>query len=306
MNLSKIDQYFLTRDAPLGRIHRFNLKRIRLWLISLGILALFVILFIPTVETKKDLAATTVDNNTSVSQVASQASLQGPPSNVKDGDFYLSNVSASGLGGGRHSGSTRQLSASQVVKPQGNGLGFGLSSGTSIPAKVVNRIVTSDSRSPVIAIVTNDATSQGGFTVPAGTKVLGNAQADPGSDRVQVTFHTLVFESGLEQPFSAVAVMPDGSSGIDGDYHSQMLKKEGGRFLSNFVSGFASSFKDREKGGVLPFEPGNLKNAALGGVSESASEQAKAYGEEMKNVKPFITVEPETPFLIFLEKGMSL
>lgn len=300
MKLSKLDQYFLTRDAPLGRVRRFDLKRVRVWLIGIGVLALFMILLLPTAEVAKPPAATTVDNNTSVSQ----ATLQGSFNTVKDGDFYLSSTPVSV--GGRRSVSTRQLSASQVVKPQSNGVGFGIASGTTIPAKVLNRIATSDSRNPVIAIVTSDTTSRGGFDVPAGTRILGNAQADQGSDRVQVTFHTLVFESGLEQPFSAVAVMPDGSSGIAGEYHSQMLKKEGGRFLSTFVSGFAHGFKDREKGGILPFEPGSLKNAALGGISDSATEQAKAYGEEMKNVKPFVTIEPGTPFLIFLEKGMSL
>lgn len=300
MKASKIDQYFMTRDAPVSRIRRFDLRKIRVALIGIGSVALLVLLFLPTSEPEIAPAAVSVDSNTSVSQSAPESSSN------HDGDFYLSHSSDSSSLGGRRSGYSRQLSASQVVKPQGSGLGLGLSSGTTIPAKVINRIVTSDSRSPVIAIVTQDTTSQGGFSIPAGTKILGNAQSDPGSDRVQVTFHTMVFESGVEQAFSAVAVMPDGSSGIVGDYHSQMLKKEGGRFLSNFVSGFADGFKDREKGGVLPFEPGNLKNAALGGIAESASEQAKAYGEEMKNVSPFVTVEPGTAFMIFLERGLNL
>ena len=300
MKISKIDQYFLTRDAPVSRIRRFDLKKIRIALLGIGSIALLVILFLPTPEPEKVPAAVSVDNNTSVSQSAPESSSN------HDGDFYLSHSSAASLSGGRRSGYSRQLSASQVVKPQGIGLGVGLSSGTIIPAKVINRIVTSDSRSPVIAVVTQDTTSQGGFSIPAGTKILGNAQSDPGSDRVQVAFHTMVFESGVEQAFSAVAVMPDGSSGIIGEYHSQMLKKEGGRFLSNFVSGFADGFKDRERGSVLPFEPGNLKNAALGGIAESAGEQAKAYGEEMKHVNPFVTVEPGVAFMIFLERGLNL
>lgn len=301
MNLSKIDQYFLTRDAPLGRIRRFDLKKIRVLLIGIGTIALLVILFMPTAEPDKLPAAITIDENTSVSHSQIAATTTN-----HDGDFYISHTSEPALGISRGSGISRQLSASQVIKPQGGSLGLGLSSGTSIPAKIINRIVTSDSRSPVIAVVTSETTSQGGFSIPTGTKVLGNAQNDPGSDRVQVVFHTMVFENGTEQAFSATAIMPDGSSGITGEYHSQMLKKEGGRFLSNFVSGFADGFKDREKGGVLPFEPGNLKNAALGRIAESASEQSKAYGEEMKNVNPFVTVEPGTPFVIFLEKGLNL
>lgn len=302
MKLSKIDQYFLTRDAPMGRIRRFDLKRIRYLFIGIGAISLLVILFMPTAEPDKAPAAVSVDDNTSVSQAAPETSIGSNQSG-----FYLSHFSDSSISGaGRRIGVSRQLSASQVVKPQGGGLGLGLSSGTTIPAKLVNRIVSSDSRSPVIAVVTQETSAQGSFSIPTGTKILGNAQSDPGSDRVQVSFHTMVFENGMEQPFSAVAVMPDGSSGIVGEYHSQMLKKEGGRFLSNFVSGFAEGLKEREKGGVLPFEPGNLKNAALGGIAESASEQAKAYGEEMKNVNPFVTVEPGTSFMVFLERGLNL
>lgn len=172
--------------------------------------------------------------------------------------------------------------------------------------RLLNRIVTADSRNPVIAVVTTEASSPSGFSLAVGTKVLGNAQGEPGSERVQVNFHTLVFENGGEQEFNGVATMPDGSSGITGEYHSQMLKKEGGRFISKFIGGFADGFKDREKGNLMPFEPGNMKNAALSGISESASEQAKIYETDMKNVNPYVSVEPGTSFMIFLEKGMAL
>lgn len=299
MKLPKVDEYFLTRDAPVGKYRRLDTIKIRNWLIGIGGVTLIAILFTGNGEPESPPAATTVDSNTSVSQGTnpSSATYSG------DGNFYLSSVY--GLSGGRV-GSSRQLSASQVVKPQGNSIGVGLPTGTTIPARLANRIVTSDSRSPVVAIVTSEISSQLGLSIPVGTKVLGNAQAENGSERIQVSFHTLVFENGTEQPLSAAAVMPDGSSGIAGEYHSQLLKRESGRFLGHFVAGFADGFKDRERGNGLPFEPGNLKNAALNGLSESASEHAKSQVEEMKNVTPYVTVEPGTPFLIFLEKGMSL
>lgn len=301
MNFPKVDQYFLSRDAPIGRYRRLDMKKVKFWLLGLGAFALIAILFSGNNDPKMPAAATTVDANSSVSTTDSQS--QAPQ--ARDGDFYLSGLSGLSLGG-KKTGASRQLSASQVVKAQGNSIGIGLSSGTAIPAKLLNRIVTSDSRNPVMAVVTQDVSSPMGFSIPVGTKVLGNAQAQPGSDRVQVSFHTFVFENGTEQPFSAVAVMPDGSSGISGDYHSQVLKKESGRFLGNFISGFAEGFKDRQQGAILPFEPGNLKNAALGGLSESASEQAKSYAEQMKNVSPYVTIEVGTTFLVFLEKGMAL
>lgn len=290
MKLPKVDEYFLTRDAPVGKYRRLDTTKIRNWLLGIGAVTLIAVLFTGNGEPETPPAATTVDSNTSVSQGMSQSSA----AYSGDGNFYLSNVS--GLGG--RVGAGRQLTASQVVKPQGNSIGVGLPSGTTIPARLANRIVTSDSRGPVVAIITSEVSSQLGFAIPVGTKALGNAQAEHGSERVQVAFHTLVFENGAEQPFSAVAVMPDGSSGITGEYHSQIFKRESGRFLGHFIAGFADGFKDRE--------PGNLKNAALNGLSESASEHAKTQAEEMKNVTPYVTVEPGTPFLVFLEKGMSL
>lgn len=300
MKLPKVDEYFLTRDAPVGKYRRLDTIKIRNWLLGIGAVALIAVLFTGNAEPEPPPAATTVDSNTSVSQGMSQSSA----AYSGDGNFYLSNVSGHSLGG--RVGAGRQLTASQVVKPQGNSIGVGLPSGTTIPARLANRIVTSDSRGPVVAIITSEISSQLGFAIPVGTKALGNAQTEHGSERVQVTFHTLVFENGSEQPFSAVAVMPDGSNGIVGEYHSQIFKRESGRFLGHFISGFADGFKDRERGNGAPFEPGNLKNAALNGLSESASEHAKNQAEEMKNVTPYVTVEPGTPFLVFLEKGMSL
>ncbi len=294
-----MDEYFLTRDAPIGKYRRLDTIKIRNWLLGIGGIALLAILFTGNGESESPPAAITVDGNTSVSQGNSQAT----STNSSDGNFYLSSFLHSSSGS---TGSNRQLTASQVVKSQGNGIGVGLPTGTTIPARLVNRIVSSDGRSPVVAIITSEVSSQLGLSIPVGTKVLGNAQADNGSERVQVSFHTLVLESGTEQPINATAVMPDGSSGIVGEYHSQLFKRESGRFLGHFISGFADGLKDRERGNGLPFEPGNLKNAGLNGLSESASEHAKSQAEEMKNVNPYVTVEPGVSFLIFLEKGMSL
>lgn len=301
MGIGKIDRYFMTRDAPNGNISRFDLKKVRTALIGLGALGLLIILALPNGEQKTASAAVSVNSN----GTASQASAANFSASAKNGDFYLSNLSG-GSSASRGGSYGRQFSASQLVKSEGGGFGVGLASGTSLPAKILNRVVTSEPRSPVVAVITNTSTDSGGVEIPVGTKVLGTAEGNSGSDRVQVLFHTMVFEGGREIAFNAVAVMPDGSNGIAGDYHSQMLKKGGGRFLSHFTAGFANGYKDREAGGVFPLEPGNLKNAALGGISESASEQAKAYADELKNVRPFVSVEPGTPFLVFLDKGLKL
>jgi Bacterial conjugation TrbI-like protein len=295
MKKLKIDRYFLTRDAPIGKFRRVDMKKVKYWAIGFAALMMAVVLFTSGEPKKAPLGGST--DQTTTPQTNDSAST--PHTN---GDFYAPSIAGFSSSAGRKG--SRQLSASQIVKPEA-GTSGGLPSGTTIPARLINRVVTADAKSPVIAIVTQDVSSISGLTIPTGTKVLGNAQSDSSEERVQVTFHTLVFEDGHEQAFSALAVMPDGSAGLVGDYHSQILKKESGRFLGNFVSGFAEGFKDRQQGGFgMPYEPGNLKNALLGGVSDSAADQAKAYAEGMSKVTPYITVEAGTPLLLYLEKGL--
>lgn len=296
MPLGKIDQYFMTSDAPNGRVQRFDLKKARTALIGLGLFLLLVILALPNGNEKQAPAAVSATDKISATTGSAYND------SAKNGDFYLSTAASAGSQGyGALNG--RQRSASQIVKSDGDGSILGLPSGSSISAAILNRIVTSEPRSPVVAVVTGTTSGTSGIDIPVGTKVLGIAEASSGSDRVQINFHTMVYENGQEVPVKAVAVMPDGSNGIAGEFHSQMLEKESGRFLSHFAAGFANGYKDREAGGVFPLEPGNLKNAALGGISESASEQAKAYGEQLKSVRPFVSVEPGTKFLIFFAKG---
>ena len=296
MAIGKIDQYFTTRDAPIGNVRRIDLKKAKTALIGLGVILLLVILALPNENERQATAAVSATRN----PPAASGSVYVDP--IRSGDFYLSSAATTNSSSYRGSNG-RQLSASQLVRADENGLGKLMPSGSSIPAEILNRIVTSEPRSPVMAMVTGASTEDGGIDVPVGTKVIGIAEASSGSERVRITFHTMVFKDGREVSINAVAIMTDGSNGVAGEFHSQMLKKEGGRFLSHFAAGFANSYKDREAGGVFPLEPGNLKNAALGGISESASEQAKAYGDQLRNVRPFVSIEPGTKFLILFVKG---
>lgn len=294
--MGKIDSYFLVSDSPAGSLRRVDLSKVKTFLIAVGAVALAVVLALPNEKRRIEAAPISVGKSMPVAPSGS--------SGANAGDFYVSRF-ANSASVGRHASAGRSRSANQLVKTEGDGFGVALPSGSSLRAKVLSRIVTSEARSPVIAMIT-EMTGDTGFEIEPGAKILGTAESNAETDRVQVQFHTMILGNGRELPINAVAVMADGSSGIVGEVHSQTMKREGGRLLGHFAAGFANGFKDRQPGGVFPLEPGNLKNAALGGVAESASEHSKAYSEQLRNVRPFVSVEPETPFMVFFEKGIRL
>ncbi|MDZ4083381.1 MAG: hypothetical protein U1E10_10620, partial [Bdellovibrionales bacterium] len=122
MNLGRIDRYFMTKDAPLGKIRRFDLAKIKGLLFALGGAALLLILLIPQPDKKTMPASTSIDESTSLTTTSSHQN----PRAAESGDFYVSNISGYSATGSYSSRSNRELSASQVVKQQGGGLGFGL------------------------------------------------------------------------------------------------------------------------------------------------------------------------------------
>ncbi len=200
--------------------------------------------------------------------------------------------------------SNRQYTASQLVRREGSSSGDKLPMGSTIPVRLVNQVISSDSGAPVIAEVTEEILWKNSVVIPAGTRVLGSASFDDTAKRLQMRFQTLVFPEGEQRAVSALALMPDGSSGLPGDYHSGQFSAQAGRFLGYFVGGLTSGMKDKTSQGQfgLPYEPGGLKNGLLNGVSQSATDQANQYAESMKNVHPYLEVSAGVPFFLYLEK----
>lgn len=201
----------------------------------------------------------------------------------------------------------RPLSASQLVKRDNSNSGAdGLPLGTTIRAHLANAVVSSDGNSPVIAVLTEDAQFAGAVVIPSGTKIYGRAVLDESSKRLQIRFHTVVFEDGSQSGISAIALQADGSSGLSGNYDSGNMKQQVGRFGGNFVSGLAAGMKERQNGGFSgPLEPGSLRNGLLNGLSEATSDQAKVFSQEMQKTRPFIQVPMGTGFVLYLEREFS-
>ena len=221
---------------------------------------------------------------------------------------YMGGLKSSyqGMGGAyRGSGSGgRQLSASQIIQ-RGSSPYDLLPIGTLIRVRLIGNVESADQQSPVIAVVTDNSLSPGGSEViPQGAKVFGQGQIDVARERLQVSFSTLVFPEGEQYSFSGLAAMPDGSSGLTGDFSSGKFKRYASQFVGNFIGGMANGLKDRESAGQmgLPLEPGSLKNGALNGIAQSSLDYAKSSSEEMGQAKPSMRLSAGQEFVIYLSR----
>lgn len=232
----------------------------------------------------------TADNAQVGQYVSLQSSYQGTGSSYRGG--------SGGISGGR------QLSASQIIQ-RGQSPYDVLPIGTLVRVRLVGNVESADQKSPVIAVVTESSLSPGGSEViPRGARLIGQGQIDSERERLQVAFSTLVFPEGEQYSFSGLAAMPDGSSGVEGDFSSGKFKRYASQFAGNFIGGMAEGLKDRESAGQMgiPFEPGSLKNGALNGVAQSSLDFAKSSSEEMGKAKPSMRLSEGQEFVVYLSR----
>ena len=309
----RVDRYFLEERCPYSQKRAFKSKNLKIFFAGvLGVTVLFVLLLGRGAEKAAEQAdAVSVTSDDVPTQAASLArssegsiSVGGSGWNV--GETGMSSIGrGSSFGGG--SASPRQFGASQIVRGGEGGNGFGLPMGSTVTARLLNTLLSSDSAQPVIAEIVEDAVWRNSVLIPAGSRAIGTASFDDAAKRLQLRFHTFIYPDGDQHQVQAMALLNNGSSGIPGDYHSGAAKKETGRFMGNFVGGMAEGMKEREVAGQggTAFEPGSLKNGILNGITVSSLDQAKSFSEGMQNVRPYLEVAGGTPFLLYLEKEYS-
>jgi hypothetical protein len=298
-----IDRYFLEKACPYTKRRLFRMNSVY-WLGAISLI-LFIGIVMFSGSPPKTVSGQGLEYNTN-----------GAPSNTSNGPQNGNSKSsppnsfwANGLfsGGLLSSGGTStRHSANQVIRRGENGTDptGRLPMGYGIPVRLVNAILSTNNQSPVVAEVTTEIAKDGSDSIPAGTHAIGHASFDDKSNRVQIQFTTFVYPEGDEHSLQGMAVMPDGSAGVAGDYHSGRGTRQLGRFLGNFVGGLASGMKDRTSGGLagIPYDEGSVKNGILNGISLSAEDESKTFSEDLKNVQGYMTVSQGVSFTIFLEK----
>lgn len=306
MKKGQVANFFLNQKNPYSKKRTIKLTHVGG---VLGALTIFVMLLgnyydnKAKIEREKAEAAQQAAKSTSVSGYQS-ASMGTSSSGGLSGFSSI----LPGLGSSRQSsgggGSQNRASASQIIA-RGTSSSDALPIGSKLQVKLSGRVESADANSPVTAVLLQNAMSPvGALVIPKGTTLIGQGQIDPGRERLQVRFHTMVWPEGQQFGFSASAMMADGSSGLTGDYSSGQIKRHMGQFFGSFIGGVAQGLKDKTPGGQFgtPLEPGNLKNGALNGVAQASLDYAKSSTEQMNQSNSSITVNDGATFLLYLEK----
>ncbi len=246
-------------------------------------------------DAQKDAKAASTPPSSAVTTGSSSTSSQGG---------YLSLSSA--FPGARAGGgpSARQKNATQIIQ-RGQNSADVLPMGSGIQAQIIGKVESADSSSPVQAVILEDVLSPvQALVIPKGTKIIGSGQLDANRERLQVRFHTLVFPEGEQFGISGLATMPDGSSGLAGDFSSGAFKRNASQFIGTFVGGVAEGLKERASVGALgiPIEPGGLKNGLLNGVVDSTQNYTKTQTEQMGQAGASIKIPSGLRFVLFLDR----
>lgn len=294
----KIHNYFAEKANPYS--NRRLIKKHSVLAVCAALLSVTVLAILLT-GGEKDRKEGPVSQVQNAPASAPKNSLS-PGTEYDDASNYLSRK---GEGGKK---ADRQYSASQIVRAgDSDGSNGRLPQGTIFPARLLNRIVSSDANTPVIAQLTEDAAFDGSVVIPADSRLLGQATFDESGKRLQLRFTTTVFPDGTEHGLSAMALEGDGSAGLAGEYDSGRTTQQAGRFIGKFVGGLSQGLKDKNSSTWgRAYEPGSLKNGLLNGLAESAFDQAEIQAEQMKNGRARLEVAAGTRFLIYLERELKL
>lgn len=171
--------------------------------------------------------------------------------------------------------------------------GMMLQAGTIIPMMLYTGINT-DNPGQVIAQVQSDVydTATGStLLIPMGTKAIGSYQAGAGtSDRVAITFSTLVFPNGGSYSIgdSMVAVDDQGYNGIRGNMNKHMDAAIGRTLVNGVLSAGFTALS------TIGANRANIDTSGLQSLLQSST-----------NIQPTVTVEPGYEFNIFVTQPIS-
>ncbi len=300
----QIADFFLNEAHPYSKKRSIKTKHV---VLVLGSIAILVMVAGTLLENKTEHEREVARAAKEISRSTTVESHPEPPKSDDPSYVSLQNQVQGAnrrSGGGGGPGVARTYSASQIIKTP-DGAGNGLPIGFQVRVQLLGKVESADANSPVTAVLLEDALSPSqAVIIPRGAKIIGNGQLDAARQRLQVRFHTVVFQEGNQYSLSALAMMPDGSSGLIGDFSSGKAMKYASSFAGNFLGGLAEGMKDRQTGGQfgIPFEPGGIKNGVLNGISTSSLGFAKSATDDLGNTQATISVPGGQEFVLYFER----
>ncbi|MGE4232075.1 MAG: TrbI/VirB10 family protein [Bacteriovoracia bacterium] len=295
-----VDNFFLEEARPYTKKRKIKMKTVK-WVSGVS-LVVMILLILWKGETPKEPQPATASSV--VTSPTTNAAAEYVQSQNEKGSFSRPAMQGSYSGGTLQ----RNRNAAQVISRSTQGLDLenSLPMGFGIVVRLINAI-QSDSSSPVIAEITEDVYGKSNLLIPARTRAIGTASFRNGAQRLDLRFHTFVFPEGDQHAVQGIGMMPDGSAGLAGEYHSGEGLRQIGRFVGNFVGGFAHGMTEKTASGMsgTPYEIASLKNGVFMGMSQSAEDVSKQFAENMGQTKPYMTLNQGSRFILYLEKEFT-
>ncbi len=274
----KVKSLFLKKESDQTSKKDFNSKNIIIFFFAFAGIFVLVTLFLPTKqevvfrEIAKESTRTVSASDDAAKKKADQPSskLWGNPSMAAPQQAAQTNYNTS-----------------MLVSPRGGNSKLELHAGTHLRVRIVDKFITSQEAVPVLAKVTEEATTESGLSIPKDSLLYGEASFQKSSGRAIIQFRKISYPSGGIRPIAAAVISPDGMAGLEGNVRSDSVKNSAGQIITTFVGSLAAGSMQRD---LLGNSTGGITNGLLQAASDTARDRAQKYGESLKEAREWIEV----------------
>lgn len=307
-----LKKYFLKEPKPFTSKREVNWSRVQTWAISfVGVLVLGIMLM-PSSQPRQDTFYEKAARG-SLDQIrqAENDPTQDAIRQLKESQVNVSQVHGSldylyrpnAPTASPSGGSVGQdRNSSMILSRAGTDTRTQLSAGTQVTVRLSGKVTIANQAMPVVGIVSNDISAEGGTAIPSGSKVLGDASFDDENERASIVWRSIILPDGRERPFSAVGIGRDGQVGVTGKVHSDGVKNAVGQTLTRFVGAYAAGSMNT---GALGANQGGHENGLRNAVAQTATDRANAMGEELQKERKWIELENGTVTIAVLNQPFT-
>lgn len=303
-----LDDLLYKEQKPFTNKREINWKFLSKLGITLVVIVVLVVIFTPekvpiqevfSEKTQSGSVITTSENNPT-DQTTDQ--LQKGSVNLQSVHSSLDHMYAPNSGGGGYGGGSggKERNAAMILARSGNDAKIQLSAGTRIFIKLSDKVIVSTQSMPVVGLVIRDVTHEDDLAIPQGSKVLGSASFDDGSERANINLTSIIFPDGRERQLSAVAIGGDEQVGVNGNVKSNAVQNTIGQTLTRFIGAYAQGSMSTGQFGA---QAGGYQNGMRNAIGATAEDRANAFAEDMKKQKKWIELSYGTQFIAVLNQS---
>ncbi|HXH75400.1 MAG TPA: TrbI/VirB10 family protein [Bacteriovoracaceae bacterium] len=300
--------FFFKEPHPFTKKKEINWKLIKILGFVFFLILIFVVILIPPEkfegdefsQTSPEVPERSFSGTSSTQETINQFESSRHSSSKSGGilsEFYAPNYSPGGTK------PQKNKNTSMIIPRMDKDARSQILAGGRLIVKLTEKTVFSSNSVPVIAVVTQDLSSEGTFSIPRGSKLLGEGSLDESSSRAQINFREIIFPDGKIGQISAMAIGIDKELGIPGRIRSSAFRNTVGQTLTRFVGAYAQG--SVETGSFGANQGGHL-NGLRSAIAATATDRANALGEDLQKQKSWLEVEAGIVFYALLNQSFGM